>query len=123
MYYSGIDLHSDNCYITTLDDTGAVVKRQRIKNDNERVLEYFHSLPVGLILISKYSTSVSLLKAKIKNLPSLLSLVNYSCLSIRSGNLILSTSLIINLHLRLLQLDALYRYTANCSLKYFFYSS
>ena len=29
MYYSGIDLHSDNCYITTVDDTGAVIKRQR----------------------------------------------------------------------------------------------
>jgi len=25
MYYSGIDLHSDNCYITTVDDTGAVI--------------------------------------------------------------------------------------------------
>jgi transposase len=45
MYYSGIDLHSDNCYITTLDDNGSVVKRQRIENDNERVLDYFHSLP------------------------------------------------------------------------------
>jgi transposase len=45
MYYSGIDLHSDNCYITTIDDTGAIVKRQRIENNNERVLDYFHSLP------------------------------------------------------------------------------
>jgi len=45
MYYSGIDLHSDNCYITTLDDAGAVVKRQRVENDNERVLGYFNSLP------------------------------------------------------------------------------
>jgi transposase len=45
MYYSGIDLHSDNCYITTVDDAGAVVKRQRIENNNELVLDYFHSLP------------------------------------------------------------------------------
>jgi transposase len=45
MYYSGIDLHSDNCYITTLDDSGSVVKRQRIENNNELVLDYFHSLP------------------------------------------------------------------------------
>jgi hypothetical protein len=29
MYSSGIDLHSDNCYITTLDDSGAVIKQQR----------------------------------------------------------------------------------------------
>jgi transposase len=45
MYYSGIDLHSDNCYITTVDDTGAVIKRQRIDNNNELILDYFHSLP------------------------------------------------------------------------------
>jgi transposase len=45
MYYSGIDLHSDNCYITTVNDIGTVIKRQRIENDNERVLDYFHSLP------------------------------------------------------------------------------
>jgi transposase len=45
MYYSGIDLHSDNCYITTIDDTGSVVKQQRIENISELLLEYFHSLP------------------------------------------------------------------------------
>jgi transposase len=45
MYYSGIDLHSDNCYITTVDDNGSVVKRQRIENINELILDYFHSLP------------------------------------------------------------------------------
>ena len=45
MYYSGIDLHSDNCYITTLDDSGVVVKRQRVDNCNKLVLDYFHSLP------------------------------------------------------------------------------
>jgi len=44
MYYSGIDLHSDNCYITTIDDTGAVIKRQRVENDNKHVLDYFNSL-------------------------------------------------------------------------------
>jgi len=45
MYYSGIDLHSDNSYITTVDESGAVVKRQRVENNNELVLDYFHSLP------------------------------------------------------------------------------
>jgi transposase len=45
MYYSGIDLHSDNCYITTIDHDGTVVKQQRIENDNNRLLDYFHSLP------------------------------------------------------------------------------
>jgi len=45
MYYSGIDLHSDNCYMTTIDDTGAVIKQQRVENISELVLDYFHSLP------------------------------------------------------------------------------
>jgi len=45
MYYSSVDLHSDNCYITTLDDNGSVVKQQRIKNSAEHILDYFHSLP------------------------------------------------------------------------------
>lgn len=45
MYYSGIDLHSDNCYITTIDDSGSVIKQQRIDNINELVLDYFRSLP------------------------------------------------------------------------------
>ncbi len=45
MYYSGIDLHLDNCYITTVDETGTVVKQQRIENCNESILDYFQSLP------------------------------------------------------------------------------
>ena len=45
MYYSGIDLHSDNCYMTTIDDSGAVVKQQRVENISDYVLNYFHSLP------------------------------------------------------------------------------
>jgi transposase len=45
MYYSGVDLHSDNCYITTLDENGALVKQQRIENISEHILDYFHSLP------------------------------------------------------------------------------
>jgi len=45
MYYSGVDLHSDNCYITTLDESGSVVKQQRVENISELVLEYFNSLP------------------------------------------------------------------------------
>jgi len=44
MYYSGIDLHTDNSYITTQDDTGSVVKQERTTNDPENVLTYFHSL-------------------------------------------------------------------------------
>jgi hypothetical protein len=45
MYYSGIDLHSDNSYITTVDDNGSIVKQQRVENISEHILDYFHSLP------------------------------------------------------------------------------
>jgi transposase len=45
MYYSGIDLHRDNCYMTTIDDSGAIVKQQRVENISELVLDYFHSIP------------------------------------------------------------------------------
>jgi transposase len=44
MYYSGIDLHSDNCFMTTVDEQGTVVKQQRIEHVAEFVLDYFHSL-------------------------------------------------------------------------------
>jgi transposase len=44
MYYSGIDLHSDNCFMTTVDEQGTVVKQERIENVAEFVLDYFHSL-------------------------------------------------------------------------------
>jgi len=45
MFYSGIDLHTDNCYITTLDEHGELVKQQRIENISDLVLGYFDSLP------------------------------------------------------------------------------
>ena len=45
MYYSGIDLHTDNCYITTIDQQGALVKQQRLDNIAELVVDYFDTLP------------------------------------------------------------------------------
>jgi transposase len=44
MYYSGIDLHSDNCYITTVDEQGSVVQQQRVENIPELIVDYFQSL-------------------------------------------------------------------------------
>jgi predicted NBD/HSP70 family sugar kinase len=32
MYYSGIDLHKDNCSLTTVDETGEIVKQERLHN-------------------------------------------------------------------------------------------
>jgi transposase len=45
MLHSGIDLHKDNCFITTVDDSGAIVKQQRLPNVPEIILAYFDALP------------------------------------------------------------------------------
>ena len=45
MFYSGIDLHKDNCFITTVDDSGEIVKQERLRNIPEIILTYFASLP------------------------------------------------------------------------------
>ncbi len=44
MFYSGIDLHRDNCYITTVDETGAIVKQRRVPNSLPLVPDYFTTL-------------------------------------------------------------------------------
>jgi len=44
MYYSGIDLHKDNSYITTIDKGGKIVKQERLVNDREIIVDYFKSL-------------------------------------------------------------------------------
>lgn len=41
MYYSGIDLHKDNCFITTINDAGDVVAQERVPNLPEALLAYF----------------------------------------------------------------------------------
>ncbi len=45
MFYSGIDLHQDNCLITTADERGETVKQERLRNDPAIILAYFASLP------------------------------------------------------------------------------
>lgn len=37
--FVGIDLHSDNCYIAVIDEKGAVLFKQKINNDINRILE------------------------------------------------------------------------------------
>lgn len=44
MFYSGIHLQKDNCYIATVDESGGIVKQQRIDNVAEFILDYFRSL-------------------------------------------------------------------------------
>ncbi len=45
MYCTGIDDHKDNCFLTTVNDAGAVVKRARMRNEPALILDYFHGLP------------------------------------------------------------------------------
>ena len=45
MYYSGIDLHRDTCFITTLDDSGRKVKAKNLPTDPEQIQQYFARLP------------------------------------------------------------------------------
>jgi transposase len=44
MFFSGIDLHKDNCFITTVDDRGEIVKQERLRNVPGIILAYFASL-------------------------------------------------------------------------------
>ena len=45
MFYSGIDLHKDNSFIVTVDDTDTIVKQERLRNVPDLILVYFASLP------------------------------------------------------------------------------
>lgn len=45
MYHTGIDEHKDNCFLTTVNDAGVVVKRARIRNEPAMILDYFHDFP------------------------------------------------------------------------------
>lgn len=44
MYYTGIDLHKDNCYMTTLTFRGKIVRQDRIKNNPFLILDYFDTI-------------------------------------------------------------------------------
>lgn len=43
MYYSGIDLHKDMSFITTIDDLGSIVKQSKLPNEENAILNYFFS--------------------------------------------------------------------------------
>lgn len=44
MLYSGIDLHRDNSMITTINDSGTIIKQQKLPNDQVSLLDYFFSM-------------------------------------------------------------------------------
>lgn len=44
MFYSGIDLHKDMSFITTLDDAGQIIKQAKLQNEEAEILKYFFSI-------------------------------------------------------------------------------
>ena len=44
MYYSGIDLHKRFSVITTVDDNGKLIKQEKLKNNNFKIINYFLSI-------------------------------------------------------------------------------
>lgn len=44
MFYSGIDLHKNMCFITTLDKEGNIIKQQKLPNDELTILNYFFTI-------------------------------------------------------------------------------
>lgn len=58
MNYSGIDLHSNNCVVTVVDETDRVVAEKRLPNELEKILGFL--LPwkkdlVGIVVESTYN--------------------------------------------------------------------
>jgi transposase len=44
MYYSGIDLHKDMCFITTINGDGSIIKQSKLPNNEFAILNYFFSI-------------------------------------------------------------------------------
>jgi transposase len=44
MFYTGIDLHKDNCFLTTVNDVGDIVKQERLPNVDDSIVGYFRSM-------------------------------------------------------------------------------
>jgi len=57
MYYTGIDLHKKTSFFTTIDESGKVVFRKNLTNQEELILEYFANLdgPTRIVIESMCS--------------------------------------------------------------------
>ena len=44
MFYSGIDLHKNKSFITTIDEDGIIINQAKLRNDEHVLLDYFFSL-------------------------------------------------------------------------------
>ena len=47
MFYSGIDLHKDNCVISTLNQNGEMIKQSKLPNHNNSIIRYFNEIGKG----------------------------------------------------------------------------
>ena len=44
MFYSGIDLHKDNCVISTVNQQGEMIKQSKLPNHNISIIHYFNEV-------------------------------------------------------------------------------
>ena len=44
MFYSGIDLHKDNCVISTVNQNGKMIKQSKLPNHNISIIRYFSEM-------------------------------------------------------------------------------
>ena len=44
MYYTGIDLHREASFLTTIDQNGQIVKKANLANEKRQMLGFFKTL-------------------------------------------------------------------------------
>lgn len=54
MYYTGIDLHRKTSFFTTIDESGQIVRKSNLANDEGRILSYLNALiePTRIVIES-----------------------------------------------------------------------
>jgi len=57
MNYTGIDLHKQTSYLTTINENGVIVKQKDIKNNNHNLYQYFSDLGSDNIAAVEATTS------------------------------------------------------------------
>lgn len=57
MYYTGIDLHRKTSFITSIDESGQIVKKANLSNDETLILEYFLTLDADTQVVIESTAS------------------------------------------------------------------
>ena len=60
MKYSGIDLHSNNCVITFIDETDKVIVERRLLNDLEKIVAFLepHRAELAGVVVKSTFTGI-----------------------------------------------------------------